>query len=276
MIQSSVLYILLRPQVMQLAIDIASKIPNCIDYDTTEKMIGAKKTPLDVVLLQEILRYNQLLNKTRNSLEDLQNGIKGLVLMSPELEDIFTCIYEGRVPSGWLRAYPSLKPLGSWTRDLVNRVKHFAKWAETTHPPLVFWLAAYTFPTGFLTAVLQTSARLWNISIDSLSWEFTVFSVEDLTITEPPTVISICYINWGIHPEIHWFHCDLYTKGHTYISCYTELSYNPHSTEFFYEKLLLNSSNYYREIRIDYEGLSSTCAVISATSVVTSQVLTTS
>ncbi|XP_024940642.1 dynein heavy chain 2, axonemal [Cephus cinctus] len=173
-------------KVMQLAGDIASKIPNIIDYETTERLIGPVKTPLDVVLLQEIQRYNSLLVKTRSSLEDLQRGIKGLVLMSAELEDIFTCMYEGRVPSLWLTAYPSLKLLGSWTRDLISRIEHFAKWAETIRPPLLFWLAAYTFPTGFLTAVLQTSARLWNISIDSLSWEFTVFTVEDSAIVEPP------------------------------------------------------------------------------------------
>lgn len=52
-------------------------------------------------------------------------------------------------------AYPSLKQLGSWARDLKARVEHFASWAETMRPPLFFWLAAYTFPTGFLTAVLQ-------------------------------------------------------------------------------------------------------------------------
>lgn len=116
----------------------------------------------------------------RISLDELQKGIKGLVVMSTELEDIFVCIYEGRVPSGWLKgnertnfvdyndikivkqllifkilAYPSLKLLGSWTRDLVVRVEHFSTWAATTHPPLFFWLSAYTFPTGFLTAVLQ-------------------------------------------------------------------------------------------------------------------------
>ncbi|XP_046433182.1 dynein axonemal heavy chain 2 [Neodiprion fabricii] len=174
-------------KVMQLALDIFTKIPNCIDYETTDKLIGPIKTPLDVVLLQEISRYNALLVQTRLSLSDLQRAIKGLVLMSTELEEIFICIYEGRVPTPWLATYPSLKQLGSWTRDLRYRVEHFSKWAEATHPPILFWLAAYTFPTGFLTAVLQTSARLWNVSIDSLSWDFTVFSVEDSTLVEPPT-----------------------------------------------------------------------------------------
>ena len=52
-----------------------------------------------------------------------------------------------------------MKPLGAWTRDLVLRVEQFAKWAETAHPPTIFWMSGFTFPTGFLTAVLQTSAR---------------------------------------------------------------------------------------------------------------------
>ncbi|XP_043512192.1 dynein axonemal heavy chain 2 [Frieseomelitta varia] len=173
-------------KVTQLITDVLSRIPNDIDYETAEKLIGPKKTPLDVVLLQEIQRYNVLLKKTRGSLKDLQLAIQGLVLMSPDLEEIFNCVYEGRVPSIWLTAYPSLKLLGAWTRDLVSRVEHFSEWAQTTHPPLLFWLAAYTFPTGFLTAVLQTSARLWGVSIDSLSWEFTVFTIDESAIIEPP------------------------------------------------------------------------------------------
>lgn len=41
-------------QVMHLAADILSKIPEPIDYESTERNIGANKTPLDVVLLQEV------------------------------------------------------------------------------------------------------------------------------------------------------------------------------------------------------------------------------
>lgn len=188
-------------KVTQLTADILSKIPDNIDYETTQKLIGPKKTPLDVVLLQEIQRYNVLLRKTRNSLKELQQAIKGLVVMSPQLEEIFTCVHEGRVPSVWLIAYPSLKLLGAWTRDLVNRIEHFSEWAQTTHPPLLFWLAAFTFPTGFLTAVLQTSARLWNVSIDSLSWEFSVFTVDDSTIIEPPMVISEFRVKQHLPPR---------------------------------------------------------------------------
>nr|XP_015838947.1 PREDICTED: dynein heavy chain 2, axonemal [Tribolium castaneum] len=173
-------------KVSQLAAEVLSKIPNPIDYETTEKLIGVDKKPLDVVLLQEILRYNTLLVDIRTSLDELQKGIKGLVVMSSQLEEIFTCIFEGRVPSDWLKAYASLKLLGSWTRDLIARVEHFETWASTTHPPMFFWLSAYTFPTGFLTAVLQTTARANEVPIDTLSWEFTVITVDESQLIERP------------------------------------------------------------------------------------------
>ena len=58
-----------------------------------------------------------------------------------------------------------MKPLAAWTRDLVLRVEQLAKWAQTAHPPTIFWMSGFTFPTGFLTAVLQTSARQNSVSV---------------------------------------------------------------------------------------------------------------
>lgn len=79
-----------------------------------------------------------------------------------------------------------MKPLASWTRDLVLRVEQFQKWALTAHAPTIFWMSAFTFPTGFLTAVLQTAARMNSVSVDTLSWEFSVMTVDDSNITGPP------------------------------------------------------------------------------------------
>ncbi|KAF5292010.1 hypothetical protein FQA39_LY14127 [Lamprigera yunnana] len=177
---------LTEEKVSEIAAEVLNKIPETIDYESTDKLTGSDKTPLDVILLQEIQRYNMLLVKIRVSLNELQNGIKGLVVMSAELEDTFVCIDEGRVPSPWLKVYPSLKLLGSWTRDLVARIEHFQQWAETLKPPLFFWLSGYTFPTGFLTACLQTASRANAIPIDALGWEFTVLTVEEYVITEEP------------------------------------------------------------------------------------------
>lgn len=47
-------------------------------------------------------------------------------------------------------------------------------------------MSGFTFPTGFLTAVLQFSARQNAVPVDSLSWEFSVFTVDDSNIVNPP------------------------------------------------------------------------------------------
>ena len=57
------------------------------------------------------------------------------------------------------QGYNSMKPLAAWTRDLVQRMEQLSQWASTSHAPTIFWMSGFTFPTGFLTAVLQTYAR---------------------------------------------------------------------------------------------------------------------
>lgn len=64
----------------------------------------------------------------------------------------WTC--NAQVPVKWLKAYPSLKPLGAWTRDLLARIAQLSKWIQHGYP-VVYWLGGFTYPTGFLTAVLQ-------------------------------------------------------------------------------------------------------------------------
>ncbi|XP_026839391.1 dynein heavy chain 2, axonemal [Drosophila erecta] len=166
-------------KVFDLAKEILINTPDEINYEQTAKIIGINRTPLEVVLLQEIERYNKLLVEMCTQLRDLRRGIQGLVVMSSDLEDIFVAVSEGRVPLQWLKAYNSLKPLAAWSRDLIHRVGHFNSWAKTLRSPTLFWLAAYTFPTGFVTAVLQTSARATKTPIDELSWDFYVFVEED-------------------------------------------------------------------------------------------------
>jgi dynein heavy chain len=180
----------IEDKVLNLSADVLRRVPDLIDYDGTAKLVADDMSPLNVVLLQEIQRYNALLKTMRVSLVDLEKGIKGLVVMSSDLEEVFNCIKNAQVPPLWGKTYPSLKPLGAWTRDLVVRVEQFYKWSTTAHPPVHFWLSGFTFPTGFLTAVLQTAARKNNVSVDSLSWEFLVSTLDDSNITDPPKVSS--------------------------------------------------------------------------------------
>ncbi|XP_021031708.1 dynein heavy chain 2, axonemal [Mus caroli] len=173
-------------KVLELAADVKQKIPEMIDYEGTRKLLALDPSPLNVVLLQEIQRYNKLMKTILFSLTDLEKGIQGLIVMSTSLEEIFNCIFDAHVPPLWGKVYPSQKPLASWTRDLAVRVEQFETWASRARPPVLFWLSGFTFPTGFLTAVLQSAARQNNISVDSLSWEFIVSTVDDSNLVYPP------------------------------------------------------------------------------------------
>ena len=150
-------------EVFELSAKVLESLPPKIDYEGTLRIFSEDNSPLKIVLLQEIERYNILLEDIGQSLVALQKGIQGLVVMSADLEEIFKCIYEARVPNSWQKMYPSMKPLAAWTRDLIQRVDQLNKWSETAHPPNLFWMSGFTFPTGFLTAVLQTSARQYNV-----------------------------------------------------------------------------------------------------------------
>jgi len=77
---------------------------------------------------------------------------------------------DDKVPEEWEKnAYPSLKPLKSWVLDLIVRIEFFSKWLYEG-PPNSFWLSAFFFPQGFLTAALQQYARKTTTPIDALQF----------------------------------------------------------------------------------------------------------
>jgi dynein heavy chain len=165
--------------------DLLAQVPPVFNLEKIMKDKADDPSALHVVLFQEIERYNILINKVRSSCAMLKKGIKGLVVMSSDLDEMFEALVNGRIPPAWLKSYPSLKPLGSWTRDFIARLAQLSTWVEQGYPK-VYWLAGFTYPTGFLTAVLQTTARRNAIPIDTLGWEFSIINLEEKEITQPP------------------------------------------------------------------------------------------
>jgi len=171
--------------VMSIATDLLEQVPQPFNLEEVMHAKADDPSALHVVLFQEVERNNALLSLVRRNCAELQRGIKGLVVMSADLDEVFDALYDAKVPAAWLKTYPSLKPLGPWARDLLTRIEQLAKWIQDTYPR-VYWLPGFTYPTGFLTAVLQTKARKSQVPIDTLSFEFTIINLDEAEITAPP------------------------------------------------------------------------------------------
>ena len=96
-------------------------------------MLPVKKidepSSLDVFKQQEVERFNLLIGIIKRSLSDLQKAIKGTVVMSIQLENMFVAFLDKKVPEMWEKAaYPSLKPLASWVNDFIDRIIFFREW----------------------------------------------------------------------------------------------------------------------------------------------------
>ena len=163
----------------------------------------AEKYPLtytesmNTVLAQECIRYNKLINIFIRSLSDVLKALKGLVVMSAELEAMATSLFNNQVPAMWEAvAYPSLKPLAAWIEDLTQRIS-FIQVDRRRHAAVVLDLRFF-FPQAFLTGTLQNFARKYTVSIDTVSFDFIVMAKEVGSISEKPP--DGCYIH-GLYLE---------------------------------------------------------------------------
>uniref|UniRef100_A0A8C3V7F3 Dynein axonemal heavy chain 3 n=1 Tax=Catharus ustulatus TaxID=91951 RepID=A0A8C3V7F3_CATUS len=165
--------------VEDLAQDILSKLPSSFDMEEVMKAYPVLyEESMNTVLRQELIRFNRLTAVVQSSLINIGKAIKGQVLMSSELEDVFNSMLMGKVPSMWAaKSYPSLKPLGSYVSDLLCRLEFFQDWVDKG-PPTVFWLSGFFFTQSFLTGVLQNFARKYTIPIDHIGFEFEVMKQE--------------------------------------------------------------------------------------------------
>nr|XP_050848639.1 dynein axonemal heavy chain 6 [Vespula vulgaris] len=173
--------------IAEIAYEIADMVMDRIKINIDSHMCHSSHFKLDekgripsftTVLLHEVDRYNKLLTKIHSSMENLQRAIKGFVVMSEELETVFTALINNQVPQMWhnVNVYPSLKTLGNWIRNLELRIDFIEIWLLHT-TPLSFWISGLSFPQGFITGILQTYARKYNTPIDQLKLDFQVTNI---------------------------------------------------------------------------------------------------
>jgi dynein heavy chain len=135
------------------------------------------------------------------TLPELRKAMKGLVVLSSELEMIANAMVMQRVPEPWGGAgvsYPCLKPLTGWVNEFFDRLSFLQNWIDGGIP-ISFWLPGFYFPQAFLTGALQNFARKEQLPIDQIAFDYDVQRVSTgAEVTE--RVENGCVI-FGLHLE---------------------------------------------------------------------------
>jgi len=160
---------------------------------------------MNTVLVQEIIRYNRLLEIMADTLVQMKRGLKGEIVLSEDLEMMSTSLGKNQVPKLWAdKSFLSEKPLSSWIEDLNARIDFLNNWIKFGTPK-VYWISGFFFPQAFLTGTLQNFARKHVIAIDKLSFEFKFEDDKNYKdITEKPE--DGCYIYGMFIEGARWDH----------------------------------------------------------------------
>ena len=185
--------------ISEVASSVAEKVPPPVDMLVTRKKYG-KPTPCQIVLLQELERFNILCVQMASSLRSLARALVGEIGMSEKLDALGDSLYNGYLPNLWaIKAPKTEKPLGSWMTHFTKRKEQYESWQENGQP-WVMWLSGLHIPESYLAALVQSTCRHFGWPLDK-SAMFTKVSVfDDVSEVEGPCSDGGSYVT-GLYLE---------------------------------------------------------------------------
>jgi dynein heavy chain len=150
--------------VMQKIHDMLPNVPNDFNLENVRNKVRSradkdgKDRPLDICCKQEIERMQAVLKSLRSTLTDLALAIDGTIVMNDLLFNAMNSLYDGRIPSHWLRISWPGETLKDWFDQVKLRYDQYTKWIDTGRVD-AFWLGGLFNPGGFLTSLRQETCR---------------------------------------------------------------------------------------------------------------------
>ncbi|XP_049816413.1 dynein axonemal heavy chain 10 [Schistocerca nitens] len=142
-----------------IAQDILKKIPTLFKIQQIRQKFYSKMTPIIIVLIQELERFNNLLESMKRTLSLLRKALAGEIGMDATLDNVAYSLFNGQLPNVWRKLIPATtKNLGGWMDHFERRVKQYFYWASYSDLKIM-WLSGLHIPESYLTALVQTTCR---------------------------------------------------------------------------------------------------------------------
>lgn len=153
---------------------------------------------MSTVLSHELVKYNRLIQRMIRTLSDMQKALQGLTVLSSDLDAMYTSLLSDQVPDLWTSvSYASLKPLGAWYREFLEKVKFIRTWVQKGEPK-AYWITGFFNPSAFMTGAYQAFARAEGVSVDKLGFHYSVVDTPLDSLTAAPE--RGCYV-YGIFTD---------------------------------------------------------------------------
>jgi dynein heavy chain len=128
------------------------------------KMDADQKGPYQNVFLQEIEYMTILLTEISRTIDEIDQGMKGLLTISEKMEQTMDALVVNRVPAAWANlAYPTRRGLEGWIVNLLQRCEQLNFFRDDPlNLPKVIMVSRFFNPQSYLTAIKQVVAATAN------------------------------------------------------------------------------------------------------------------
>jgi dynein heavy chain len=154
---------------------------------------GEEHTPFGFVLMHECSRMNELLNEIRSSAISLNQMLDGEVWSNEFVQNLMSAINAAIVPQQWsMFDFPTLKGLGPWFVELLERVEKLMFWADHGTRARSIWISGLFCPALQFTATLQVEARKQKLPLEHFFVQYKITGYEwDTVVTADDTIHGV-------------------------------------------------------------------------------------
>ncbi|CAF1458544.1 unnamed protein product [Adineta steineri] len=185
--------------ILSLIDDILQQIPPKKDFNLLRQKFQQRVTPLTIVLLQEIQRFNLLTSVMWKSMNELKQALNGQINFSIQLDEINKDLYHGQIPTLWKSYTPQTKKsLANWIEQFRQRNQQYDRWIQDGELKVIN-LSGLHVPESYLAAIMQIAARKNQWSLDRTTFYTHVTKWQNINDIDEP-IQNICLIE-GLYLE---------------------------------------------------------------------------